>query len=274
MATVGQIIFFTCSLVTLNVLLAAFIILILTLAFSKSTSKVVSSNTKPVANLGQDQILSCYVSAESQPNRLGEVSVSWEKTDLGTVYRYENRAPALDGQASAFKGRAQVFPDAVAIGNASLLLRSVRSSDEGEYTCTIRSSVAHGTVSIQLRTAVFSVPTLKFSNNILTSEASSWFPKPDVTWLNQTGNELNANTSFTERSPGIYSLLSTLQSAKVSETYSCRIENSLVVAVTEATISGSGVLGRTFFTFSVASTQLVSFYLNIITSVLCMFYVV
>uniref|UniRef100_A0A3B3UHE7 V-set domain containing T cell activation inhibitor 1 n=1 Tax=Poecilia latipinna TaxID=48699 RepID=A0A3B3UHE7_9TELE len=219
------------------------------LSSAESTSKVVSSNTKPVANLGEDQILSCYVSAESQPNRLGEVSVSWEKTDLGTVYRYENRAPALDGQASAFKGRAQVFPDAVAIGNASLLLRSVRSSDEGEYTCTIRSSVAHGTVSIQLRTAVFSVPTLKFSNSILTSEASSWFPKPDVTWLNQTGNELNANTSFTERSPGIYSLLSSLQSAKVSETYSCRIENSLVVAVTEATISGTVLVETKFKNF-------------------------
>ncbi|PWA15610.1 hypothetical protein CCH79_00018456, partial [Gambusia affinis] len=230
-----------------------------------------SSNTKPVANLGEDQVLSCYVSAESQPNRLGDVSVSWEKTDVGTVYRYEKGAPALAGQASEFRGRTQVFPDAVAIGNASLLLRSVKSSDEGEYTCTVRSSAGRGTVSIQLRTAV---PTLKFSNNILTSEASSWFPKPDVTWLNQTGNELNANTSFTERSPGIYSVLSSLQSAKVSETYSCRIENNLVVAVTEATITGAGVLGRTFFTFSVASMQLVSIYLIIITSVLCMFYVV
>ncbi|XP_054888158.1 V-set domain-containing T-cell activation inhibitor 1 [Poeciliopsis prolifica] len=269
MATIGQIIFFI--MVTLNVLLAAFIILILSLAFSRSTSKVTSSNTKPVANLGEDQILSCYVSAESRPNRLGEVSVSWEKTNLGTVYRYENGAPALDGQAAEFKGRTGVIPDAVATGNASLLLRSVRSSDEGEYTCTVRSSVGQGTVSVQLRTAVFSAPTLKFSNSILTSEASSWFPKPDVKWLNQTGSELSANTSFTERSPGVYSILSTLQSAKVSETYSCRIENNLVVAVTEATTTGTGVLGRTFFTFSVASTQLVSFYLNIITSVICMF---
>ncbi|KAM4730684.1 V-set domain-containing T-cell activation inhibitor 1 [Anableps anableps] len=272
MATIGQIIFY--SIMTLNVLLAAFIILILSLAFSRSTSKVMSSNTKPVANLGEDLILSCYISAEIQPNRLSEVSVSWEKTGLGLVYRYENGAPALDGQASQFKGRVQVFSDAIATGNASLLLRSIRSSDEGEYTCTIRSSVGQGKVSIQLRTAVFSAPTLKFSNNILTSEASKWFPKPDVKWENQTGHELFANTSFTERSAGIYSVLSSLQSAQVGETYSCRIENNLVVAVSEATITETGVLGRTFFTFSVASNLLESFHVNLITNILCMFYVV
>ncbi|XP_047227532.1 V-set domain-containing T-cell activation inhibitor 1 [Girardinichthys multiradiatus] len=272
MATVGQIIFY--SMVTLNVILAAFIILILSLAFSKSTSKVMSSNTKPVANLGEDHILSCYIPAEIQQNSLSVVSVSWKKMDLGPIYHYENGAPALDGQVSQFKGRAQVFPDAVARGNVSLLLRSVRRSDEGEYICSIGSSVGQGKVSIQLRTAVFSAPTLNFSNSILTSEASRWFPKPDVTWLNQTGKVLNASTRFTEVSAGIYSVLSTLQSAQVSETYSCRIENNLVVAVTEATITGTGVLGRTFFIFSLASTLLVSFYLNLITGVLCIFHVV
>ncbi|XP_012707914.2 V-set domain containing T-cell activation inhibitor 1 isoform X1 [Fundulus heteroclitus] len=272
MATIGQIIFY--SMVTLIVLLAALIVLILSLAFSKSTSKVMSSNTKPVANLGEDQILSCYIPADITQNSLGEMFVSWEKTDLGLVFRYQNGAPALDDQAVVFKGRVQVFPDAVVAGNASLLLRSVRNSDKGEYTCSIRSSVGQGKVHIQLRTAVFSAPTLKFSNNILTSEASRWSPKPEVTWLNQTGNFQNASTSFTELPSGAYSVLSTLRSAQVSETYSCRIETSLVVALTEATITGTGVLRRTIFTFSVASTLPVSFYLNLVIGFLCMFYVV
>uniref|UniRef100_A0A8C6PVM4 Ig-like domain-containing protein n=1 Tax=Nothobranchius furzeri TaxID=105023 RepID=A0A8C6PVM4_NOTFU len=200
---------------------------------TESTSKVTSSNTKPVANLGEDELLSCFVSSQSQQTRLGDVSVTWEKKDLGLVYQYSNGAPALAGQASQFTGRAQVFPVAVATGNASLLLRNVRGGDEGEYTCSVSSSAARGSIIIQLRTAAFSAPTFKFSNGTLTGEASRWFPKPSVTWLNQTGDILSANTSFTENSEGIVGVVSVFESAQVSETYSCRIQNSLVLAETE-----------------------------------------
>ncbi|XP_017291528.1 V-set domain-containing T-cell activation inhibitor 1 [Kryptolebias marmoratus] len=271
MATVGQIIFY--SMVTFIFIFAALIILILSLAFSKSTSTVMSRSTKPVANLGEDKLLSCYVSTEVQQNRLSVVSVIWEKKDLGLVYVYKDGAPALAGQAPQFKGRAQVFPDAVAAGNASLLLRSVKSGDDGEYTCSISSSAGRGNVNIQLRTAAFSAPTFRFSDGVLTSEANSWFPKPNVTWLNQTGNVLNASTSFTQNSAGIVSLVSTLHSAQVSETYNCRIENNLAVALAEATITGSSVSARTYFTFSAASSLILLNNGHVMISVLCFCYV-
>ncbi|XP_041856862.1 V-set domain-containing T-cell activation inhibitor 1 isoform X2 [Melanotaenia boesemani] len=257
-------------MVTLIVLFAALIILILALAFSKSTSKVMSSNTKPVANLGKDELLSCYLPTQVQ-QRLSDVSVTWEKKGL-KVYQYENGAPALQGQASEFRGRAQLFSDAVATGNASLLLQSVRSSDEGEYTCSISSSAGRGKVNIQLRVAVYSAATFRFSNGTLTAEASRWFPKPNVTWMHQTGIVLNATTNLTTSSAGIFSIISTLNADQSSDTYSCRIENNLVTAIAEATITGADVSGGTYFAFSVASTLFASVYLNTMTSLLCTYY--
>ncbi|XP_072253848.1 V-set domain containing T-cell activation inhibitor 1 [Leuresthes tenuis] len=231
-----------------------------------------SSNTKPIANLGEDKLLSCYLPTETQQDRPSEVLITWEKKALN-VYKYENGAPALESQAPQFKGRVQLFPEAVATGNASLLLQSVRSSDEGEYTCSIRSSAGQGKVNIQLRAAAFSAPTFKLSNGILTAEASRWFPQPTVTWMNQTGNVLNANTSFTKTSAGIFSIISTLKPVQSSGAYSCRIENNLVIAFSDAVITDTTVSGRTFFTFNVASFLPASVYLNVMTSLLCIHYV-
>ncbi|XP_061580386.1 V-set domain-containing T-cell activation inhibitor 1 isoform X1 [Cololabis saira] len=231
-----------------------------------------SSNTNPVANLGEDQLLSCYLPREAQTDGLRDVTVAWMKEEL-RVYLYENGAPALGAQGSQFRGRTQLFPDALSAGNGSLLLRSVRSSDEGQYTCSISSSAGQRKVKIQLRTAAFSAPTFTFSKGILTAEASRWFPEPSVTWLDRSENVLNASTRFTTNSAGILSITSILRSANVSESYSCRVENNLVTAVAEATVTGAGVSGRTYFTFNVASSPLVSIYVNIISSVLCIYYV-
>ena len=121
--------------------------------FGGSTSSVLSNNKKPIANLRKDQLLSCYFNT-GQSSVINQVSVTWEKKGLtGVVYKYVNGADALTDQNPQFKARTQVFPDSLARGNGSLLLRAVRRSDEGEYTCSISSSEGKGTANIQLRTA-------------------------------------------------------------------------------------------------------------------------
>lgn len=271
MASLGQIIFY--SMITLIVLFSAIIILILALAFSNSLSDVMSINKLPVANLGEDELLSCYLESKSNTGKISKVSVTWEKTGLtGLVYQYKSGAPDLVDQNSQFKGRTEFFPDAVITGNASLLLRDVRSSDEGEYTCSISSSDGGGKVNINLRTAAFSAPTFQFSSGILTAEASRWFPKPNVSWSDYDGNITQGRTNFTQNSAGIFSVVSTLQPVNSSGIYTCRIENNLVNAVSKATITGSEVSGNTYFTYSTASTLLASTCLSIMISVLCISY--
>lgn len=119
-----------------------------------STAEVLSINMFPVTNLGGDELLSCSLRRKSDVSILSSVSVTWEKTGLkGFVYQYVDGAPNFSGQSPEFEGRTQLFPDVLVRGNASLLLRSVRRSDGGVYTCSIDSSDGGGKVSIQLRTA-------------------------------------------------------------------------------------------------------------------------
>ncbi|KAM6955129.1 V-set domain-containing T-cell activation inhibitor 1 [Lycodopsis pacificus] len=271
MATIGQIIF--CSMIVLIVLFGAAIVLFLALSFTGQVSEVMSNNMAPTANLGNDELLSCYLNAQIQPARVTKVSVTWQKTGLtGPVYRYEDGAPSLGDQDRQFKGRTQLFPDALVAGNASLLLRSVGRSDGGEYTCTISSSGGGGKVKLHLRTAAFSAPTFTFTSGALTAEAPRWFPKPNVTWSDFNGNVLNGGTSFAENSVGIFRVVSTLQPVNISETYGCRIENDLVAAISKATVTGPDVTENTYFTFSAASSLMTSTHLSITTSVLCIYY--
>ncbi|KAJ4933211.1 hypothetical protein JOQ06_030046 [Pogonophryne albipinna] len=223
-------------MVTLIILFMTVIILILALALTVGSLEVLSKDKMAIANLGEDALLSCYLNSDSQDARLKGVSVSWQKTGLtGLVYKYEDGAPKLSNQNSQFKGRTQLFPDALLLGNASLLLRRVRGSDAGEYSCSISSSAGGGKVDINLRTGAFSAPSFKFSNGVLTAEASRWLPKPNVTWSHYDGQVLSGITNFKENSAGIFSLVSTLQPVNVSQTYTCSIQNDLVTAVSTVT---------------------------------------
>lgn len=117
--------------------------------------------------------------------------------------------------------------------------RAVLSNVSTEWSFTLDCNINSGFFLPSFLTSAFSAPTFTFSNGTLSAEAVRWFPKPSVSWLNQTENILNGSSTFTENSEGIFSIFSTLLSVQVSNTYSFRIENNLVMALSEATISGS-----------------------------------
>ncbi|KAF7654884.1 hypothetical protein LDENG_00063770 [Lucifuga dentata] len=270
MATFGNIIFYT--MITLIVIFSSLLILILALTLSVSTGQVESNDIFPVANLGEDRLLSCFLSKQ-EPTLLSQLSITWTKEGLsGQVYKYESGVLQLQDQNAQFKGRTALFPKAIAVGNASLLLRNVRSADEGQYTCSISASSGKGTISIHLRTAAYSAPQFTFTNGSLIAEAKRWRPKPEVTWFDLDGTALTSSTTFSSNSGGVFTVASTLRPAFSNQSYTCRIENSLVTAVSEAFFTASGVLGRVFFTFSAASHLLASPHLSMMTSILCICY--
>ncbi|MFT7818274.1 V-set domain-containing T-cell activation inhibitor 1 isoform X1 [Arapaima gigas] len=222
----------------------------------KPGTSVESGNQFPVGNLGDDILLDCsFDPTPANGKKAADASVTWTKDGLtGVVYRYENHAPQLQDQNMFFRDMAQVFPDAIAKGNASLLLHSVVMEDAGTYLCSVVAPSSQGTVSIQLRVAAFSAPSFSKVNGTLTAVAPRWFPKPIVTWSTRDGSILKAQTSLSSNSTGVFRVRSTLTDpAQLNVT--CTIHNSLVKAISQATVTDTGILSKTFYIISASPSS-------------------
>ncbi|XP_058644222.1 V-set domain-containing T-cell activation inhibitor 1 isoform X2 [Onychostoma macrolepis] len=244
MASIGQIIFG--SMIFLIVVISGLIIFILAIAFSVSQGTVESRSPSTVGNLAEDVVLDCRFLSNSGNEQFSDVSITWLKDSVsGVVYEYKNKAAQLQGQNTQFKNRAQVFSDAISVGNASLLLRNVKLEDEA-----------------------FSAPTFtQRKDGSLFAQAHKWFPQPEVSWLSQSGQLLNSSTQFINNTAGIVRIASVLEDpVKEDDTYTCLIQNSLVKAISEATVTGNSVTERTYFIFNAASTKVPS--LQILLSVI------
>ncbi|KAJ0070193.1 hypothetical protein NL108_002521 [Boleophthalmus pectinirostris] len=139
-----------CSMVILIVVFSGIIIIILACTFTGRLSSVLSSDKSPVANLGENQLLSCYLRiVKIIP--LSQMSVTWMKSGVsGMVYQFKNGAVDLENQSPQFKGRAALSLVDLRTGNASLFLSAVRNEDQGVYTCTMSSSAGAGAVTVDL----------------------------------------------------------------------------------------------------------------------------
>ncbi|XP_072542494.1 V-set domain-containing T-cell activation inhibitor 1 [Salminus brasiliensis] len=245
MASIGQIIFW--SMIVLIFVCAGLIILLLAIAFSASQGTVKTSAPFPVGNLGQDVVLECRFLTKTGGDRSSDVLITWEKDGLsGLVYQYKNNAAQLQDQNSLFQNRAQLFPDAIAGGNASLVLRSVRMADAGVYRSSVSAPGVWGRVDIDLRVSVYSVPTISKSDNGLKAEAPRWQSNPTVIWSDQNGKQLNSSTQFNNVSEGIVQVVSNLTGPLTStETYTCVIQNPLIKSV--SAVTGDGDLRSSYF---------------------------
>ncbi|XP_020776081.2 V-set domain-containing T-cell activation inhibitor 1 [Boleophthalmus pectinirostris] len=248
-----------CSMVILIVVFSGIIIIILACTFTGRLSSVLSSDKSPVANLGENQLLSCYLRiVKIIP--LSQMSVTWMKSGVsGMVYQFKNGAVDLENQSPQFKGRAALSLVDLRTGNASLFLSAVRNEDQGVYTCTMSSSAGAGAVTVDLHAGAFSAPSFTLSNSSLTAVAERWFPEPNVTWTNLSGTVLHGTTSLNSNSAGVYSVETVLSSINTSNSYILKIENSLKISVSKATVTGSEIIQQTYlYNTNKASSPLIT----------------
>ncbi|XP_030635083.1 myelin-oligodendrocyte glycoprotein [Chanos chanos] len=113
---------------------------------SRSEIQVVGPAHPRVALTGEDVVLPCGlkpgVSAEA-------MTVQWSRGQ-SLVHLYQDGGDKNEQQLQSYGGRTTLSKEELQKGIASLKLSSVRISDEGSYTCSIRSDTWSGEITVQL----------------------------------------------------------------------------------------------------------------------------
>uniref|UniRef100_A0A6Q2Z020 Ig-like domain-containing protein n=1 Tax=Esox lucius TaxID=8010 RepID=A0A6Q2Z020_ESOLU len=206
------------------------------LATGSSQIQVLGPADPVIALEGDDIILLCYL----KPNvSAKDMIVEWTRTDLKTpqntkrVHLYRDGRYANDDQLPAYMGRTSLFPEELKNGNVSLKLSTVKLTDAGSYGCLIPllSSQVKG-VTIHLTVGAVSQPMISIEgtkNNgvVLKCDSGSWYPEPEMTWLDSDGAILSDGPTEIETetdSEGRYTVRAHVTVQKTdSNRFTCRV---------------------------------------------------
>ncbi|XP_029947495.1 butyrophilin subfamily 3 member A3-like [Salarias fasciatus] len=181
------------------------------LRFSHQTGSEV---IRKIVKEDQDALLSCALDGRN----IAEDVFDW-KTDSSSrreVFFYNRGSSYIDGlpgQDAHFKDRVFHFPEQLAVGNASIVIRKTQVTDSGNYTCYFPFHEPKRRVQYELIVEYIlkprnipgaaQEPTLSFNKTsdglLLQCVVRGAFPKPRVEWRDSSGNVLPAEPTFTQK---------------------------------------------------------------------------
>ncbi|MEE6525249.1 hypothetical protein FKM82_025128, partial [Ascaphus truei] len=184
---------------------------------------------------------------------LQNLSVIWQLTDTQQqVYRFSEGREQLESQGPDFRNRTRLFQSELPWGNISLLLRGVRLSDEGTYTCFVSmGNYSRAAISLQVA-APFSKPTLHLEPSeglkpgdrvTVTCHTFRGYPEAELLWQDGEGRNLtqNVTTSLVASEEGLYHVQSAISVIlETSNTYTCLVHNPVLQEVTHASLTITG----------------------------------
>ncbi|NXD87743.1 BT2A1 protein, partial [Halcyon senegalensis] len=197
-----------------------------------------------VGVIGESVILPCQVVADNIPEVFSVHWIFHEQSQKITVSGYDGKNKE-EKQNERYQGRTEFFCTEFRAGNMSLLLKNIRISDKGSYTCVVSFNGIYHHVLVGLQVAAkggapsIFMKTHKKQGIGLTCHAAGWFPKPEVIWLDgqrQVRKELST-TNMTMMPAGLYSVVTymNLQTGSDMEV-SCRIVSNLLNTTSESRV--------------------------------------
>ncbi|XP_063301968.1 CD276 antigen [Pelobates fuscus] len=201
--------------------------------------------------LGEDVLLPCWFSPPAGFS-LEALSVFWKVTNFQQVHAFSRGQEQLENQDPEFKNRTLLFPSELSNGNMSLLLREVRLSDEGIYTCFVNVETPSSAAVILQVAAPFSKPvlhlepseSLKPGDNVtITCHTYHGYPQVELVWQDGNGHNLTetVTTSQVANDEGLFHVQSNIViTLETSDTYTCLVYNPVLRDVINSSLTVTG----------------------------------
>ncbi|XP_060717893.1 CD276 antigen-like [Tachysurus vachellii] len=165
---------------------------------------------------------SCVLPCRSQYHDI----IHWYKDNKqNSVHTFYDKDDHLEYQDGDFKYRTSLFRDQLSQGNISLLLQTIRTTDEGRYKCYSATSTDNSEQFIRLRVqAPVKEVDLNMKSDKISCGMKGVYPEPQISWYIDGSAEGDFSVEKAGDKEGLFSVSSVLsQSVKENTTYTCTI---------------------------------------------------
>lgn len=155
-----------------------------------------SVSRKIQALAGDTVVLPCHISVSDDIP-----TVEWSKEGLhpDIVFLYRDGCETHEMKNLDFQFRSNLFMNELKYGNISLRVTNVQLSDKGTYICKTLQKPHQQVVAVELVVGAVSEPKLSAvpavdGGKTLQCEANCWWPEPEITFHDEQGNNISAET--------------------------------------------------------------------------------
>ncbi|XP_039598154.1 butyrophilin subfamily 3 member A2-like isoform X2 [Polypterus senegalus] len=191
---------------------------------------LVVSSPSIFGHVGEDIVLPCALSSNISAEGM---EIRWLKQEKEySVLIFVSQDHNENELNKGYQERTELFKPGLQEGDVSLLLKSVKISDRGNYTCSVITSDWFSDASLSLEVIVTgNTPLISLNGHKgvgieLSCISVGWHPIPQVQWLDVADTDISArsNTELVMDQDELYNVKSNLEvSQKDSDGIVCRV---------------------------------------------------
>ncbi|XP_071880801.1 butyrophilin subfamily 1 member A1-like [Anas platyrhynchos] len=170
------------------------LVTLLLLRLGSAQLRVEGPGQPVTATVGKDVVLPCHLSPQRDARSL---EVRWIRNDLSeTVHHYRNGEDLYREQMGAYARRTELLRDGLSAGSLDLRITGLRTSDDGQYFCTVKNADAYDEATVELEVSAtgadphLSLGGYEAGGVRVLCRSAGWYPLPQLLWRDARGQHL------------------------------------------------------------------------------------